>query len=350
MRIPVLDKNLKPLMPTTPARARLLLSRGKARAYRNKLGIFCIILKDEIEPDNQQIAVGIDPGSHFEGYSVVGTQDTVLNGMSEAPRHIKDAVKQRRTMRRARRGRNCRRRPARFNNRHRNKKTLPPSTYARWNAKLRILKQLQKILPISDVVVEDVMAATKKGQKKWNLNFSPMAAGKEWFYDQIQKMNVNLHTTQGFETMRLREIFGLKKTKNKAKQSFNSHAVDAWVMAADITGAKQPSERGLFYWIPIRLHRRQLHKLQASKGGKRKPYGSTRSHGLKRGTLVEHIKYGLAYIGGMQQKVERVSLHSIKTGKRLTQNAKLPDIRILTTISWRAQFLPTLSDVDSLRE
>ena len=109
MRIPVLDKNLKTLMPTTPARARLLLSRGKARAYRNKLGIFCIILKEEIEPDNQQIAVGIDPGSHFEGYSVVGTQDTVLNGMSEAPRHIKDAVKQRRTMRRARRGRNCRR-------------------------------------------------------------------------------------------------------------------------------------------------------------------------------------------------------------------------------------------------
>ena len=350
MRIPVLDKNLKPLMPTTPTRARLLLSRGKARAYRNKLGIFCIILKEEIEPDNQQIVVGVDPGSKFEGWSVVGTKETVLNGMSETPTHVKKTVEQRRTMRRARRGRNCRRRPARFNNRQRNKKILPPSTFARWNAKVRILKQLIKVIPISDAVVEDVNALSKKGMRRWNINFSPMGAGKEWFYNQIQNLNVNLHTIQGFETMRLREMFGLKKTKDKGSKTFNSHAVDAWVMAADISGAEQPTEKGIFYWIPIRLHRRQLHKLQASKGGERKPYGSTRSHGLKRGTLVEHIKYGLAYIGGMQQKIERVSLHSIKTGKRLTQNAKLPDIRILTTISWRAQFLPTLSDGVSLRE
>ena len=349
MRIPVLDKNLKPLMPTTPARARLLLSHGKAKAYRNKLGIFCIILKEEIEPDNQQIAVGVDPGSHFEGFSVVGTQDTILNGMSEAPRHIKDAVKQRRIMRRSRRHRKLRRRPARFNNRQRNKKTLPPSTFARWNAKVRILKQLAKIIPITDVVVEDVKATTHKGQRRWNINFSPIEHGKEWFYDQIQKMNVNLHTIEGFETMRLREIFRLKKTSSKAKQTFDSHAVDAWVMAADITGAEQPTEKGLFYWIPIRLHRRRLHYLQPSKGSKRKPYGSTRSYGLKRGTLIEHIKYGIAYIGGMQQKIERVSLHNIKTGKRLTQNAKLHDLQILTTISWRAQFL-TINNGTSLRK
>ena len=348
MRIPVLDKNLKPLMPTTPARARLLLSRGKAKAYRNKLGIFCIILKEEIEPDNQQIALGIDPGSHYEGYSVVGTQDTILNGMSETPRHVKDAVEQRRNMRRARRHRNCRRRPERFNNRQRNKKTLPPSTYARWNAKLRILKHLMKIIPISDAVVEDVAAVTKKGQRKWNSNFSPIEVGKEWFYDQIQKLNLNLNVIEGFDTMRLREIFGLKKTKQKSKRSFNSHAVDAWVMAADVTGAEQPTEKGLFYWIPIRLKRRQLHMLQPSKGGVRRPQGGTRSHGLKRGTLVEHVKYGLAYIGGMQRKIERVSLHSIATGKRLTQNANIPDLRILTTIAWRSQSLSGLNSGVSL--
>jgi len=349
MRIPVLDNKMRPLMPTTPARARLLLKRGKAKAYRNKLGIFCIILKEEIEPDNQKIALGIDPGSHFEGWSVVGTRETVLNGMSEAPTHVKDAVEQRRTMRRARRGRNCRRRPARFNNRQRNKKTLPPSTFARWNAKVRILKHLMKVIPISDVVVEDVKAMTRRGQRRWNINFSPMAAGKEWFYEQIQKMNVNLHTIEGFDTMRLREIFGLKKANNKADKSFDSHAVDSWVMAAEVTGADEPTERGLFYWIPIRLNRRQLHMLQPSKGGVRRPQGSTRSYGIKRGTLVDHVKYGLAYVGGMQQKIERVSLHSIETGKRITQSAKLPDLRILTTIAWRAQLISDISDGVSLR-
>lgn len=342
MQIPVSDKDLKPLMPTTPTRARLLLSQGKAKAYRNKLGIFCIILNKKVEPDNQQIAIGIDPGSKFEGWSVIGTNETILNGMSEAPTYIKDAVKQRRIMRRARRNRHCRRRPARFNNRQRNKKTLPPSTHARWNAKVRILKHLIKIIPISDVVVEDVKTMSRKRQRKWNSNFSPMGQGKEWFYEQIQQLNVNLHTIEGFETMRLREIFGLKKTKDKAKQTFDSHAVDAWAMAANITGAEQPTERGLFYWTPIRLHRRQLHRLQPNKGGLRSPYGGTMSHGIKRGTLVEHTKHGLSYVGGMQKNAERVSLHTIKSGKRITQNANILDLKILTTITWRTQFLPAL--------
>lgn len=67
MRVPVLDTHRNTLMPTTPKRARLLLKQGKARPYWNKLGIFCIILTYDVEPDNQPLAVGIDPGSSFEG-------------------------------------------------------------------------------------------------------------------------------------------------------------------------------------------------------------------------------------------------------------------------------------------
>ncbi|NLA39666.1 MAG: hypothetical protein GX882_09915, partial [Methanomicrobiales archaeon] len=40
MRVPVMDNHRRPLMPTTPKRARLLLKQGKARPYWNKLGIF----------------------------------------------------------------------------------------------------------------------------------------------------------------------------------------------------------------------------------------------------------------------------------------------------------------------
>ena len=118
-------------MPTTPARARLLLKRCKAKPYWNRLGVFCIILTKEVEPTNQPIAAGIDPGSKFEAISVVGTKDTVLNAMFYAQIHVKDAVEVRRIMRRARRHRKLRRRPARFNNRLRNHKRLPPSTRAR---------------------------------------------------------------------------------------------------------------------------------------------------------------------------------------------------------------------------
>lgn len=338
MQIPVLDSKLKPLMPTSPTRARLLLKQKKAKPYWTKLGIFCIILQKEVEPNNQQIAVGIDPGSSFEGWSVVGTKMTVLNGMSEAPTYIKKVVEVRRNMRRTRRHRNLWRREARFNNRLRNKVSLPPSTFARWDAKLRILKQLLKVLPIADVIVEDVCAESKKGCKRWNLCFSPIEQGKSWFYSQIQELDLKLHLKRGYETKELRGKFGLKKSSQKSKQSFSAHAVDAWVMAASITGSLEPTWTGLIYWTPIRLHRRQLHAFQPGKGGTRRLYGGTRSMGLSRGTLVKHTKFGLTYVGGTSK--ERVSLYNTATGKRLTQSAKPLDLKILTTIHWKARLFP----------
>ena len=99
MRIPVMDAKMHQLMPTTPTRAKLLLKNGQASPYWNTLGVFCIILKKEVEPSNQLIALGIDPGSKFEGWSVVGTQEVVLNGMSEAPHHIKKSLEVKHNMR-----------------------------------------------------------------------------------------------------------------------------------------------------------------------------------------------------------------------------------------------------------
>lgn len=337
MQIPVLDSRKEPLMPTSPVRARKLLKGGKASAYWNKLGIFCIILKKEVAPNNQKIAVGIDPGSKWEGWSVVGTKATILNGMSEAVTHVKDAVEVRRNMRISRRHRKLWRREARFNNRQRNKETLPPSTLARWQAKLNILKQLINVLPISDVVVEDVQAMTKKGCKRWNNNFSSIEQGKQWFYTQVKGLRLELHLKHGYETKELRDRFGLKKTSQKAKKTFRSHAVDAWVMAASVSGAIKPSYFGLYYWSPIRLHRRQLHRFQPDIGGIRRSYGGTRSMGITRGTLVKHVKYGLTYIGGTLKG--RVSLHCIRTGKRVTQRAKISDLEILTRKSWRSTLL-----------
>ena len=333
MRVPVLDTHRNQLMPTTPTRARLLLKQGRARPYWNKLGIFCIILTYEVTSANQPLVVGIDPGSSFEGWSVVGTKETVLNGMSETPNHVKNAIETRRTMRRARRFRNCWRRPARFNNRLKGRKFIPPSTFARWNAKIRILQQLQKILPITDVVVEDVAAATKKNCRRWNKNFSPIEVGKRWFYKTIRSLGCDLHLRTGYETAVLRDQFRLKKSNQKSKPTFSTHAVDAWVMAADVSGATQPTEWGLLYWTPNQLHRRQLHRFQPETGGVRKPYGGTRSMGLTRGTLVRHVKHGLTYIGGTLK--DRVSLHRRDTGKRVTQSARVEDYTILTKIAWR---------------
>lgn len=130
MRIPVVDCRGIALMPCTPAKARQLFKSGEARPKRNRLGLFFVQLCYEQEPDNQPLVVGIDPGSKFEGVSVVVSQETVLNLMVEAPTHVKDAVETRRTMRRARRHRKWRR-PMRSHNRLTRKKRIPPSTRSR---------------------------------------------------------------------------------------------------------------------------------------------------------------------------------------------------------------------------
>jgi hypothetical protein len=324
------------LMPCTPAKARHLFKSGKAKPKRSKLGLFSVQLTYEQEPDNQPLVVGVDPGSKFEGYSVVGTKETVLNLMAEAPDHVKDAVKTRRSMRRARRYRKWRR-PKRFDNRLNHKKRIPPSTRSRWEAKARVVMQLKSIMPLTDVVVEDVCAETRKGKgRKWNGSFSPVQVGKEHLYNLLKKMGLTLHLCRGHQTKDLRDKYGLKKTKSKSKQDFSSHAVDGWVMAASVSGAEKPTCTRLWYIVGAQLHRRQIHRLQASKGGERKPYGTTRSLGLKRGTIVRHQQYGLSTVGGFDRKRNTISLHAYRTNKRLTQGGHAKDCYVLTWVAFRS--------------
>lgn len=336
MRVPVVDSAGRPLMPCTPPKARHLLKSGDAKPKRGKLGLFYIQLVYEVpEPNNQSLVVGVDPGSTYEGYSVVGTQDTVLNIMAEAPTHVQKTVETRRTMRRARRHRKCWRRPVRAN-RLCHEQRLPPSTRSRWEAKARIVRQLCKILPLTDVVVEDVKAQIF-GKGKWADSFSPVQMGKYHLYHLLQAMGLHLHLREGTATRDLRQQFGLTKIKQKDKRVFNSHCVDAWVMAASVSGTIKPTERRLWYVMTIRLHRRQLHRLQPEIGGMRKPYGGTMSLGLKRGLLVRHPKYGLCSVGGNLKG--RVSLHEYVSNKRLTQGANVSDCVVKTVSPYRSVFI-----------
>jgi len=338
LRVSVVDARGMPLMPCTPARARLLLKKGKALARWSKLGVFYLQLKYAVEPKNQMLAVGVDPGSKFEALSVAGLKDTVLNIMHEAVDWVKKALEQRRQMRRARRYRKARCRKCRGDNRRREGK-VPPSTQARWDAKLRITTQLKRIMPISHAVVEDVKAVTRKACRGWNGNFSPIEVGKRSFYSALKAIGLEVTAKSGNETKAFRDSLGLKKIGNKSKPVFESQCVDSWCLAAMVTGAKHPTTKSLYYMVPLRLHRRQLHRLELEKGGVRRRYGGTISLGLKKGTLVRHIKYRLCYIGGSLKN--RLSLHSLKTGKRITQNAKREDLKILTRIAFRTQFLST---------
>lgn len=229
MRVPVIDSQGTVLMPCTPPKARALLKAGKAHAKRNKLGIFYLQLTSEQrEVSTQRLVVGIDPGSKFEEFSVVGTTDTVLNLMVEAPTHIKKAVATRRTMRRARRFRLWRR-PCRSQNRLRNQHRLPPSTRSRWEAKARIVGHLATILPLSDAAVEDVQAATRTGAGgRWNASFSPVQVGKE-------------HLSQHLSLHAYRTYKRLTQYANPAScHPFTVVAFRSWVVPSKKGAARPP--------------------------------------------------------------------------------------------------------------
>ena len=148
-------------------------------------------------------------------------------------------------------------------------------TRARWEWKLRVLEWLATLYPLTDVVVEDIRAETRKGARKWNARFSPLESGKRWFYARIEE-RWSLTTRQGHETATLREQYGLKKSSNKTSERWNAHCVDAWTLAESVLAASRPPEHERIVRIrPIRRQRRCLHRANPSKGGQRSPYGGT---------------------------------------------------------------------------
>jgi len=329
--VPVLSSTGQRLMPTHAARARQMVRQGRA-VRRFDRGLFYIRLLDRETGDIQPIAVGIDPGSKKEALTVKSTAHTYLNIQADAVTWVKEAEATSTRMRRTRRGRSRPYRQIRTNRRQGQFK-LPPSTRARWGWKLRLCTWLARCYPIATFVVEDVAAVTKAGKRRWNQSFSPLEVGKQWFYAELGKLGA-VKTLQGYETKALRDGLGLKKSKQKMSDRFEAHCVDSWVLANwQVGGHTEVDNKSMLYLVPLRFHRRQLHRLQPEKGGLRKLYGSTNSLGFKRGSWVKHPQYGVGYVGGSSNG--RISLHRLEDGKRLCQNAKLEDCQLLTYASWR---------------
>ncbi len=323
--VPVVNQNQEPLMPTNLLRARRWINAGKATPFYKK-GVFCVRLNvNPSDHKKQDIAMGIDPGSKREAFTIKSASHTYLNILLNAVDWVKPAIKTRKDMRNARRFRKTRSRKARFQNRKKSK--IAPSTKARWDNKLRIIIWLNKIFPITHYCVEDIKARTK-GQKRWDQSFSPLEIGKRYFYGEIEKLG-NLSTRQGYETKELRDRLGLKKSNKKLDDKFECHNVDSWVLANFIVGGhEKPDNIALIRLIPLKWHRRRLHTLQYCQGGKRRNYGGTISLEFKRGSIIRHNKYGITYIGGTMNG--KISLHSFKTGKRICRNAKVSNCKFLS--------------------
>jgi 5-methylcytosine-specific restriction endonuclease McrA len=155
-RVFVLDAQKGPLMPCRPARARLLLSQGRAAVYRRYP--FTIILK-RVLPDAQPelLQLKIDPGSKTTGLAVVNDADGQVVWAAELEhrgQRVHDALLARRAIRRSRRQRHTRYRPARFANRRRRDGWLPPSLESRVANILTWVNRLRRVCAVEAISQE----------------------------------------------------------------------------------------------------------------------------------------------------------------------------------------------------
>ncbi|MEY4517982.1 MAG: hypothetical protein RLZZ499_581 [Cyanobacteriota bacterium] len=342
IRVPVLSPSGKALMPTTSVRARKWIAVGKAKPVGNDLKLFCVqLLVEPSGTETQEITIGIDPGKMFSGIAAVSKKAVLFTAHLVLPFKRVIARKQaQKILRRARRGRRINRnipfaqrahREKRFDNRRGNK--LPPSIRSNRQLELRVVKELTKLFPITEIVYEYVKARGNKG-------FSPVMVGQRWMLNQLANI-ATTHALEGWKTSILRKQLGLEKNKDdKSAQDVTSHANDAIALAASrfiqYKAFHTASSHG-HHWVgsiqltdaPFKviarpqLYRRQLHFENPSKGCVRKRKGGTVTpFGFRSGDYVEATKGKntvRGYIGGYSEKNKVVSLYDGSNWRRYGQ-------------------------------
>ena len=155
-RILIVDQQRRPLMPTTPARARLLLKRRKAAILR-RFPLVLILKAARPEAVVEPLRVKLDPGSKTSGIAVVNDRsgDVVWAAeLTHRSQEIHEALSKRRAARRSRRSRHTRYRAARFANRRRPKGWLAPSLESRVLHLLSWVKRLARWCPVGALSLE----------------------------------------------------------------------------------------------------------------------------------------------------------------------------------------------------
>lgn len=153
----VLDKSKKPLDMITNAEARILIR--KKLAVIHKVYPFTIRLRDNSCVSNDRAyTVKLDPGSRHTGVAIVDDKDQVvmLAELEHRGHLIKRNMDSRRAVRRHRRNRNTRYRPARFLNRKIPKGWLAPSVKSRADNVINFIKKYKKLINIDKVMIEHV--------------------------------------------------------------------------------------------------------------------------------------------------------------------------------------------------
>lgn len=180
VKVYVLNKNGKPMMPCKPAKARHLLEQNKAKVVTRKP--FTIQLLWGCEHNIRPITLGIDAGYRKVGVSAVSDKMELFSAevilRTDIPKKLQDRAMYRRT----RRNRLWHRQP-RFDNRCRPNGWMAPSIRHKLDSHIRLVEAIKKLLPVTKVIVEVANFDTQKMQ-------NPEISGVEYQQGTLQGYEV----------------------------------------------------------------------------------------------------------------------------------------------------------------
>lgn len=287
IRLPVIYK-AKYFMPMRWSRAKKLEKQKKLKIkYDSKLGIYYVHLKYKPSGEEaQDIDLGIDPGTHFDGFTLISKQNHLINFQLNHNKKISDRMTIRSTYRRTRRGR-LRQRPARFESR--TSKKLVPAIRSMFEFRKWFILKLKYYYPIKNVVIEDVAYNHYKDTKGIGFGFSQVEQGKNVFYSFLTYSFNKVTLVPGWLTARVRKGYFKKevKTKNKAANDFYAHCVDSFILSqCDLDFEGKLRKFGIKI-TKVWLNRRELYQTKAKYSDK-KYLRKTLKHGKVR--LLKNLK------------------------------------------------------------
>lgn len=184
-------------MPTTSAKARVLLKQGKAKVVRRMP--FTIKLSFGSSGYRQEVVAGMDTGSVAIGTAAVANGEVVYAAEVTLRDNISDKLTERRTYRRNRRNRKTRYRAARFNNRSASRRCgrLAPSIQSKVESHLREKRFLESILPVSrwrvEIAAFDIHRLTNPDVEGMGYQTGPL---KDWYNTKAYVLHRDGHQCQ----------------------------------------------------------------------------------------------------------------------------------------------------------
>jgi RRXRR protein len=187
VKVFVLSQEGRPLMPTTPRRARLWLEAERACVVRRDP--FTIRLRFATKAHVQPARVGVDTGSKDVGIAATTNGEVVF----QAEVHLRDDITEKlRQRRRYRRARKTRYRAARSANRRRPDGWLPPSLRSKAEAIFKVVGFIASLVPVGQVRVEVGSFDTQKIQ-------NPDIAGIEYQQGELAGYLLREYLLEKFE-------------------------------------------------------------------------------------------------------------------------------------------------------